>query len=173
MNRFVPALSTTFQPMAFYTPQPMMVAAKTRPYGALALGATEFGAAKKKDDKKAKGKKKGKKKESGLKNFLKTSAKAAGALAKEGGADLLKKKTGIDLTTPSEGGAGVDAGVSSGESYDAGSEGSGGEETKKSNTPLIVGGVLAALLLAGGGFYLYTKKKKAGGSPAPAPAAAV
>ena len=41
MNRFVPAVTTTFQPMAFYTPQPMMVHAHTKPYGALALGAAD------------------------------------------------------------------------------------------------------------------------------------
>jgi LPXTG-motif cell wall-anchored protein len=152
MNRFVPMATTSFQPVGYYVPQPLVV---TRANGGM-FGATEYGAAKKKDDKKSK--KKGKKKQSGFEKFVKTTGKAAGNLAKEGAADLLKKKTGIDITgeTPAEGTMPDDASMTS----DAGSSGEGGgEDTKKSNMPLIIGGVVAALALAGGGFYLYKKKK--------------
>lgn len=151
MNRFVPMATTTFQPVGYYVPQPLVV---TRMNSGM-FGATEFGAAKKKDAKK--GKKKGKKK-SGVAKFLDTTKKVGGAALKEAGADYLKKKTGIDITgeTPAEG-ASAEGGTSS--DYESGSGSGGGEETKKSNMPLIIGGTVAALLLAGGGFYLYKKKK--------------
>jgi LPXTG-motif cell wall-anchored protein len=155
MNRFVPMATTSFQPVGYYVPQPLTI---TRTNTGM-FGATEFGAAKKK------GKKKGKKKENALTKTLKTAGKAGGALLKEAGADLLKKKTGIDITgeTPADTTA-VDTGTS-----DAGyssESGSGSEEPKKSNMPLIIGGVVAALALAGGGFYLYKKKKSAAASAA-------
>lgn len=151
MNRFVPMATTSFQPVGYYVPQPLVV---TRMNAGM-FGATEFGAAKKKDAKK--GKKKAKKK-SGVAKFFETTGKAAGALAKEGAADLLKKKTGIDITgeTPADASS-AEGGTSS--DYESGSDSGGGEETKKSNMPLIIGGTVAALLLAGGGFYLYKKKK--------------
>ena len=155
MNRFVPMATTSFQPVGYYVPQPLVV---TRMNAGM-FGATEFGAAKKKDAKK--GKKKGKKK-SGVAKFLDTTKKVGGAALKEAGADYLKKKTGIDITgeTPAEG---TSAAGGSGSDYESGSDSGGGEgeETKKSNMPLIIGGTVAALLLAGGGFYLYKKKKAA------------
>lgn len=155
MNRFVPMATTSFQPVGYYVPQPLVV---TRANAGM-FGATDFGAAKD-SKKKGKGKKKGKKK-SGVAKFFETTGKAAGNLAKEGAADLLKKKTGIDITGAPADAAAVDTGTSYEDSGSGSGSGSGGEEEKKSNMPLIVGGAVAALLLAGGGFYLYKKKKAA------------
>lgn len=152
MNRFVPMATTSFQPVGYYVPQPLVV---TRT-NAATLGATEFGAAKKKpkagaNKKKKKAKPKSKPKKPG---FFQTTGKVLAAGGKEMAADYIQKKTGVDITGQSmpEEEPAIDTGTSEQEATPP-------AEEKKSNMPLIVGGIVAALALAGGGLYLAKRKK--------------